>query len=225
VITVSARQRRPLLVRLAAAARPSTPHGWILAASCCAIALLALAHVVNRLTVDVELLRLDAEANLPTWASSLQFGLAGIACLALVATDRVRRWWWAAVGALLLLLSLDEFATLHERLSAEIGAATAEWFVQPLAGIVAIVVLVSAGRRAGGATQRLLMAAVGALVLAHLAELATPAPEQGAVAAALKVVEESLEMLVGAFVLAAAVAHAAPPADATAVASGPRRPG
>jgi len=88
------------------------------------------------------------------------------------------------VGALLLVLSLDELATLHERLSAEIGATTAEWIVQPLPGLVAIALLVGAGRQAGGAAQRLLVAAVGALVLGHLAELATPAPEQGPAAAA-----------------------------------------
>jgi hypothetical protein len=213
---VITRQRRPPLARLAAW-RPSAPHEWILAASCAAITLLALAHVVNRLTVDADLLRLDAEANLPTWASSLQFGLAGIACLALAATERAGGWRWAAVGALLLLLSLDESATLHERLSAEVGATTAEWVVQPLAGLVAIVVLVGAGRQAGGVARRLLLVAVGALVLGHLAELATPAPEQGPVAAALKIVEESLEMLVAALVLAAAAARAAPPGDPAAV--------
>ncbi|MGI8779092.1 MAG: hypothetical protein ACR2L8_02780, partial [Solirubrobacteraceae bacterium] len=173
------------------------------------IASLALVHVVNRVTVDSDLLRLDTEANLPTWASSLQFGLAGIACLLVAAADRGGRGRWSGVSALLLVLSLDELATLHERLSAEIGAAVAEWIVQPLAGLAAIALLVAAGRQAGGVTRQLLLAAVGTLVAGHLAELATPAPEEGLVAAALKIVEESLEMLMGALVLAAATGRVA----------------
>jgi hypothetical protein len=194
-------------VRVGPGLGPQAPHEWIVVASGATIALLVAAHVVNRLTVDSDLLRLDAEANLPTWASSGLFGLAGLAWLAVAAAERSERRLRATLGALLLVLSLDELATLHERLSAEIGASTAEWIVQPLAGLAAIALLVAAGRRAGATARRLLLAALGALVLGHLAELATPAPEEGPVAAALKIVEESLEMLVGAFALAAAAAR------------------
>jgi hypothetical protein len=155
--------------------------------------------VVNRVTFDSDMLRLDLEANVPTWASSLLFGLAGIACIAAG---------WAGVGALALALSLDEVATLHERLSADIGATAAEWVVQPLVGLAAIALLLLTGTRASGAARGLLWAAAAALVLGHLAELATPAPEEGALAAGLKIVEESLELMVAAFLLAAATAQA-----------------
>jgi hypothetical protein len=201
VISVST-QRRPLRAPL----RSLAPHGWILVASGAAIALLAAAHVINRVTFDSDLLRLDLEANVPTWASSMLFGLAGLACVVVGAA--AHRSLWVGLGALVLALSVDELAGLHERLSGELGATAAEWIVQPLAGLAAIVLLVAAGRQSGGSAQRLLLAAVAALVLGHLAELATPAPEEGPVAAVLKIVEESLEMLVAAFVLAAAVAHA-----------------
>lgn len=184
------------------------PHGWILLGSGAVIALLAAAHTINRLTFDSDLLRLDLEANVPTWASSLWFGVAGLACLALGAAER--RGLWAGLGALVLLLSLDEVAGMHERLSADLGATAAEWVVQPVAGLATIALLAGVGRTAGGTAQRLLLAAAAALVLGHLAELATPAPEEGPVAAALKVVEESLEMLVAAFVLAAAAARGRP---------------
>jgi hypothetical protein len=167
-------------------------------------------HVINRLTFDSDVLRLDLEANLPTWASSMQFGVAGLACLAVAAADRTGRGLWAAVGVLLLVLSLDELATMHERLSAAIGATPAEWIVQPLAGVTAIALLLATGRHAAGTARRLLHAAAAALVLGHLAELATPGREEGTAAAGLKVVEESLEMLVGALVLAATTAHAGP---------------
>jgi hypothetical protein len=185
------------------------PQTWILVVSGGLIALLAVAHVGNRATVDSDLLRLDLEGNVPTWASSLMFGIAGLACLGVSAAGRRGRALWAGVGALALALSLDETAALHERLSADIGATSAEWIVQPLVGLAAIALLLAAGRQTGGPAQRLLLAAAGALVLGHLAELATPAPEEGAVAAALKIVEESLEMLVAALVLAAAAARAA----------------
>jgi hypothetical protein len=171
-----------------------------------AIALLAAAHAINRVTFDSDLLRLDLEANVPTWASSMLFGLAGLASVVVGAAARQRL--WIGLGALVLALSIDELAALHERLSGQLGADAAEWIVQPLAGLAAIALLVAVGRQAGGSVQRLLLAAVAALVLGHLAELATPAPEEGPVAAALKILEESLEMLVAAFVLGAAVAHA-----------------
>lgn len=185
------------------------PHGRLLAISVAGIVVLATAHVIDRLTIDADLLRLDLEANLPTWFSSLQFGLAGVASLLLGGSRAPERRLWTAVGVLMLLLSLDELATLHERISAQIGADPAELVVQPLIGLAVIALLLDTAWRTGGVARVLLVAAVGALVLGHLAELATPAPEEGPVAAALKIVEESFEMLLAALVLSAAAARAA----------------
>jgi hypothetical protein len=192
----------------------SAPQWRVIAVSGSIIALLVAVHVANRLTVNAELLRLDAEANLPTWFSSLQFALAGAACLAVAVARRRASWPWGLLGALMVLLSLDEVATLHERLSAQVGGTLAEVVIQPVAGLAVIALFVVVGRRAERTARRLLLAAAAALLLGHAAELATPPPEEGHVAAALKIAEESFEMMLGALVLAAAVAgprHPAPP--------------
>jgi hypothetical protein len=188
--------------------RPKTLHWRIVTVGVAVIGLLAAAHVVNRYVSDGRLFRVDAEANVPTWGSSFQFGLAGLACLGVAAGGPDRRL-WTALGLLMLFFSLDEIATLHELLSAEIGSSTAEWIVQPPIGATVIALLLIAGRRARGPAGPLLLAAACALVLGHLSGLATPGTERGPVAAVIKVFEESFEMLLGTFVLAAAAARGA----------------
>ncbi len=70
---------------------------------------------------------LDGEKNIPTWYTSLLWAIA--AGLALVAArrgfsqDAVLRWSWTLLGCVFLLLSLDEVASLHERLLGLAGAA------------------------------------------------------------------------------------------------------
>lgn len=74
---------------------------------------------------------LDAEGNLPTWFSSFQLSLIAITI-----------WFWAsrtkpvfspsrrflrAFAGLFLLLSIDETAMLHERLTNELGSRYIDW--------------------------------------------------------------------------------------------------
>jgi hypothetical protein len=187
--------------------RPAALHHRLLRACCALIVALVALHVADRLTVDTPILRLDVEANIPTWASSVLFALAGVAWAMLARLERGRRT-WALLGALLIALSADEIATLHERLSGRTGAELAELLVQPAVGLAVIALFVVVSRGLHPTARGLLLAAAAALVLGHLAELATPAPEEGPVAAALKILEETFEMLLAALALTAAAAQA-----------------
>lgn len=63
----------------------------------------------------VRLFSLDQEANVPTWFASATLLLAGALalCLGRAAGPRERRR-WTLVGVLLLMMSLDEAAVMHE---------------------------------------------------------------------------------------------------------------
>jgi hypothetical protein len=65
-----------------------------------------------------EQLDLAEEVNLATWWSSAILGLAALAAFAVGACERRgRRLGWCAAGALLVLLSADEVAQVHESLA------------------------------------------------------------------------------------------------------------
>lgn len=95
-----------------------------------------------------ELFDLDSENNIPTWYSSLLWAIA--ARTALVAAghaagddDGVARRSWTLLGWIFLLLSLDEVASLHERLLGLAGDSMGlagsfyySWVV--LAGLLAV---------------------------------------------------------------------------------------
>ncbi len=100
---------------------------WIMAFDC----LLALANVTT-FTLrrgfgysPTTIFRLSGESNVPTWWSSMQLMLIGLA-LAVVgyfAFDRQRIRTWAAwlPAMLFLFLSLDEVAMIHERIGHAVG--------------------------------------------------------------------------------------------------------
>jgi hypothetical protein len=69
-------------------------------------------------------LLLDSEGNLSTWFTSTLFGAAALLALVVrhVDEDRHARG-WAQVAGVLLLISVEEVAGLHERLDSKIGAA------------------------------------------------------------------------------------------------------
>ena len=67
-----------------------------------------------------QLFDLDSENNVPTWYSALLWAMAGGLALASarreLGRDAIVRWSWTLLGGVFLLLSLDEGASLHERI-------------------------------------------------------------------------------------------------------------
>lgn len=74
---------------------------------------------------------LDAEGNLPAWFSSFQLALIAISLWVLAArlrdTQRPSRRFLRTCGWLVLLLSIDETAMIHERITASLGSRYIEW--------------------------------------------------------------------------------------------------
>ena len=78
-----------------------------------------------------ELINLDGEANLPTWFSSFQLALIALSFWTLAAraraTERPSRRFLRTSGGFFLLLSMDETAMFHERITASIGSRYIDW--------------------------------------------------------------------------------------------------
>ena len=77
------------------------------------------------------LIDLDAEGNLPTWFSSFQLALIAISFWVLAArtrdSQRPSRRFLRACGGFFLLLSIDETAMMHERITASLGSRYIDW--------------------------------------------------------------------------------------------------
>lgn len=91
---------------------------------------------------------LDQENNIPTWFSSGLLALsAAMAALLAIAdrnrTDNRRRYWWALAG-LLLVLSMDETASLHETFSSSLQQGLGVGGVLHFGWLVAAIPLVLA---------------------------------------------------------------------------------
>jgi hypothetical protein len=67
-------------------------------------------HIVD-LVVNV-----DQEGGLPMWFSTVLLAITGLVALDLAGADRPGRRAWATLGAVVLFLSVDEAATIHERI-------------------------------------------------------------------------------------------------------------
>jgi hypothetical protein len=78
-----------------------------------------------------DLFDLNGEGNLPAWFSSLQLALVAIGFWALAArrraTQRPSRSFLQASGGFFLLLSIDEAAMLHERITHAAGSRYIDW--------------------------------------------------------------------------------------------------
>ena len=78
-----------------------------------------------------DVIDLGGEGNLPTWFSSFQLSLIAISFWAMAtrvrATERPSRRFLQACGAFFLLLSIDETAMFHERITASIGSRYIDW--------------------------------------------------------------------------------------------------
>lgn len=77
------------------------------------------------------LIDLDAEGNLPAWFSSFQLALIAIGLWTLAArfraTVRPSRSFLRACSGFFLLLSIDESALLHERITESLGKRYVDW--------------------------------------------------------------------------------------------------
>jgi hypothetical protein len=77
------------------------------------------------------LIDLDAEGNLPTWFSSFQLALIAISFWALAARSRdcqrPSRRFLRTCGGFFLLLSIDETALMHERITGSLGSRYIDW--------------------------------------------------------------------------------------------------
>jgi hypothetical protein len=74
---------------------------------------------------------LDGEGNLPTWFSSFQLALIAVCFWCLAARSRATqlpsRRFLRSCSAFFLLLSTDETAMIHERITAELGSRYLDW--------------------------------------------------------------------------------------------------
>ena len=180
--------------------RRTTQYGAIALLS---VSFLAL-HGVNRLTVDVELLRIG-EQTLWTWVTSTLFFAGALSAFGFMAMQRPgKRWPWGAVAGLMLALSADEVATIHERLEAEGGSQLSFFLLQPLIALAAVALFVRLMRALERDARAWIALAAGALLLAQVGStLSAEAQLPHAINVAQAIAEELLEMLVPAFILAA----------------------
>lgn len=170
--------------------------------------LIALFLLDQTLSLGSSLLDMGAEHNLVTWFSSMQFAGAGLAAAAL---SHMRRDWrcWGVVAAVMMLFSLDEVAQLHERVEylARSYGDEGQTIVGALelAGAVVILALAARiGRRLVPAERVLLVAAAVSLVGAQIASAVDAAGVSPWLAPGVTATEETLEMLVGTLIIAAA---------------------
>ena len=124
-------------------------------AACAVIALLVAGHLVT----DLKVFDLLEESNLPTWFSQAQFLLAAGACAAAALQDPRARTAWFLLAAVMTFFSLDEVATIHERLEAHASVELALLVVEPLLGLALIATVYAAlrgraSRRTSRATSR-----------------------------------------------------------------------
>lgn len=173
-----------------------------------AIALLAgsflVLHGANRVTFDFELLRIG-EQTLWTWVTSMLFAASALTAFGFMALQRPgARWPWGAVGGLMLVLSADEVAAVHERLEAEAGSGFSFFVLQPLIALAAVVLFVRLMRALEHDARVWVGLAAGALVLAQAGSTISAELELArALNTGQAIAEELLEMLVPAFILAA----------------------
>lgn len=109
-------------------------------------------HHLGLIAKPVWLLDADVEKSVPTWLSVVLLFLAGV-LLGLIASCerdlRSRRWrYWLVLAAGFLLMSLDEFLELHERIPLEIAEVFGlgqqerqilEWFPVPVAALALLI--------------------------------------------------------------------------------------
>ncbi len=192
--------------------------------SCCAV--LTVAGVVAARFADDEqwkyqLFELNIEANVPTWFSAAQLGLASLLAWVCASLHRSRGLpgvtSWRLVAAAMLFVSADEVAQFHEQISYQVrdtldtdGILRFAWVIPYGAAVMVLgVVLLGWWRSLPAMTRRLLMLCAVVFIVGALGlELVEGAYEswrgKDFGLRVITVVEEALEMfaiaaLIGAF--------------------------
>ena len=169
----------------------------------------AVHQLLGAAGADVDIVNIGGEQDVSTWFTSMLFAFAAAAAaLAAMAADG-RAWAWGAVAAVMALFSLDEIAMLHEQVESSIDAAGIVRVMLPLGALAALLIALVVLRRFTPRQRVLLLLAAMSLFLAQLTAAINDAADLGSLATdPLGTLEESLEVLVGAFALAAAVPSA-----------------
>lgn len=127
---------------------------WLLRGLAIGVAVLAIAHYVNVALVFLEVpgisiyppVDLDSDSNLSTWYGSglhlINAMLFGMLAASASGRDRAR---WAALGVMVLLVSADEIATVHERVGLMLGWALDTSGVLTFAWVIPAAILVTVG--------------------------------------------------------------------------------
>jgi hypothetical protein len=151
---------------------------------------------------------MDAERNVPSWASSAFFLIAAGACLVAHQKVETARPGWLAVAAVMAAFSLDESAVIHERFESRSGT-TEGVALEALLAIAGVAVLWLVMRRLGRPAILRLSLAAGMIVLAQVLGAVNGDDEPAEVVEQIAlIVEEVLELLAGVVVAVAALAAA-----------------
>lgn len=178
----------------------------ILLAGIALVAALVVLHGLNKeLLGDAHFLALDKDNNLPSWATTALFAIAGVTYGLLAWLRPSARIPLAGLGALALLLSLEQTAQIHTRVEADLGDA-ATIGLQTLAALGVVGVVAFAARALPALSNALLLAAIAAIAVSQGASVANSEfdlPYWGIVL--FQTLEEVGEMTTAVLLIAAAV--------------------
>ncbi len=185
--------------------RPSTfiPTALLVVLDVAALAALLAVHPVNEAVLEIRLLDMDDEGNVPTWFATMNFGLAGLVGLLAALNNRGgARLAWLFVGSCLVAFSVDEAVAVHEIVGRRLGDVTTLSLAQPVTAVLVATSFLLAARVVplGG---RLLRCAGGVLVLSQACASAAGLFLGGAWRFVFEAVEEATETLTGIVVLTA----------------------
>lgn len=178
----------------------------ILLAGIALVAALVVLHGLNKeLLGDANFLALDKDNNLPSWATTALFVVAGLASGGLAWLAPHGRIPLALLATLALLLSLEQMAQIHTRVEEDLGDG-ATVVLEPVMALGLIGVVALAGRGLPGLSKALLWMAIASIALAQGSSLANSEFDLPYAAAVLfQVVEEVAELLTAVLLIAAAI--------------------
>ena len=197
-----------------------------------AIAVFVALHGANKLLFgDTRALSLDADLSVSSLGTVLLFVLAALAWWSFGEISAETGFLWPAVSVLCGLLALEGVLQLHQRLEDSLGAELNLLVIQPVLALAVLALFVACCRRLPVPERSLMAGAAITLALAQLASTANGSSELAyAAVVALQALEETLEMLTGALLLAVPVGMVLDPTgsegrDAAAERTGDRIPG